>query len=107
MGSRACPGCHTKVPIIALLLAGGVLACPHCQAELESDSASKQASVWVGLTAGFVAWLAVGHPAGAFGWLLPVLISFAAFSVVTPLALALVGGVCPAGSSQSSEKKWY
>ena len=105
MASRVCPGCHTKVPIIALLLAGSVFAYPRCQAELESDSASKQVSVWVGLFAGFVAWRAVGHPVGSYGWLLPVLIPFAVFSVVTPLALVLVGGVCPTESSESTEKK--
>lgn len=105
MGSRVCPGCHKKVPIISLLLAGSAFACPRCQAELESDSAPKQVSVWAGLIAGFLAWRAIDAPAGTFGWLLPVLIPFAVFSVVTPLTLALVGGVRLAKSSQPTENK--
>ncbi len=107
MGSRICPGCHNKVPITSLLLAGSTFACPHCQMELESDSVGKQVSIWVGLIAGFLAWRAVGHPAGTFGWLLPVLIPFGVFSVATPLALALVGGVCASAGLQVTEKQSY
>lgn len=107
MGSRICPGCHTKVTIMMLLLAGGVFPCRHCKTELESDPVSKQMSVWAGLIAGVVAWRAVGHQGGTFAWLLPVLVPFAAFSVVTPLALALVGGVRAPAVSQPAEKQGH
>jgi hypothetical protein len=99
MASRVCPNCQAKVPVTSLLLAGSGVACSRCQAELETDAVSKQVSVWVGLLAGFLAWRIVGHASGTFGWLLPVLIPLAVFTALTPVALAMVGGVQLASSS--------
>jgi hypothetical protein len=67
------------------------LICPSCQHPLEIAAVSVYLSAFAGLVAGaMVWWLANAHysnESGALSWVLPMLYSYLAFSLVAPLVL--------------------
>ena len=93
--ARQCPNCFARVPAAKLLPCTNDLVCPSCGKPVEVSSISRNLSALIGLmAAAFVWWLSsryyAGHP-GSLGWVLPVLFSYLAYSVVAPLILAYAG----------------
>jgi hypothetical protein len=93
MTARQCPNCNGMVPGKRIAVYSYDLICPHCQHPLEISESSRNISVFIGLTAGVVAWWIAswkytGEP-GALGWVLPIFFSYLAASAVAPLVLML------------------
>jgi hypothetical protein len=63
------------------------LVCPHCQTRLQVVDGSRMIAVAVGLVAAWIAWWATRTSTNILGFALPVLFSFLAFGIVSPLAL--------------------
>jgi endogenous inhibitor of DNA gyrase (YacG/DUF329 family) len=101
MAARKCPNCLTRVSAgLAAAFTDGV-ECPGCQKKLEVSAGSRYLSVCVGLLAALGAWAASragglsgvtlpGTQGGELAFVLPIVYTFLAFSVVTPLVLMLI-----------------
>ena len=91
MSARQCPNCFAFLPPGQIVAYSYGLVCPTCQHPLEISALSQNLSAFAGLVAGGIAWwLANAHYSqqhGALGWVLPVLYSYLAFSIVAPLVL--------------------
>jgi hypothetical protein len=91
MSARQCPSCFAFLPPGQIVSYSYDLVCPSCQHPLEISALSQNLSSFAGLVAGGVVWwLANAHYSGkpsALGWVLPLLLSYLAFSVVAPLVL--------------------
>ena len=69
------------------------MECPHCQTRLEVADGSRMIAVTVGLIAGWLAWSATRASTNILGFALPVLLSFLAFGIVSPLVLIFVAAL--------------
>ncbi|MCL6482472.1 MAG: hypothetical protein K6U02_12180, partial [Firmicutes bacterium] len=93
MAARRCPQCQTKLPAGCVVAFSDGLRCPGCGAFLELSLTSRYLATTAGLAAGALAgWLAAPAAQREFpGWVLPLLLSFLVFSLVSPLVTLLVG----------------
>jgi hypothetical protein len=70
------------------------LVCPGCQKPLEISGFSRNIASFAGLAAGAIVWMAASahfsHESSALGWVLPIVYSYLALSIVAPLALILL-----------------
>jgi hypothetical protein len=101
MAARKCPNCLTRVSAgLAAAFTDGV-ECPGCQKKLEVSAGSRYLSVCVGLLAALGAWAASrpgglsgvtlpGTRSGELAFVLPIVYTFLAFSVVASLVLMLI-----------------
>jgi hypothetical protein len=91
MSARQCPNCFAFVPPGLIVAYSYDLVCPSCRHPLEISALSQNLSAFAGLVAGAIVWRLAGahysRQPGALGWVLPLLFSYLAFSVVAPLAL--------------------
>jgi DNA-directed RNA polymerase subunit RPC12/RpoP len=84
---RMCPHCGNTVPAgLAVAFSDG-LECPHCQTRLLVTDGSRMIAVAVGLVAAWIAWWLTRASTNILGFALPVLFSFLAFGIVSPLVL--------------------
>lgn len=94
MAARQCPNCLAMVPAGKIVAYSNDLVCAGCQKPLEISDFSRNLAAFVALAAGvLVWWLASSLYAGdtsALGWVLPVVFSYFAFSIVAPIALLLL-----------------
>ena len=93
--ARKCPNCFASVPAGRLLEYSNDLECPSCGRPLEISPLSRNMSAFAGLVVAAVVWRIVsvhyfGQP-GLLGWVLPVLFSYLAYSIVAPLVLVAAG----------------
>ena len=87
MAIRMCPHCGKTVAAgLAVAFSDG-LVCPHCQTRLQVTDGSRMIAVAVGLVAAWIAWWATRASTNILGFALPVLFSFLAFGIVSPLVL--------------------
>jgi hypothetical protein len=93
MAARRCPQCETKIPAGWVAAFSDGLRCPGCEAYLELSLASRYLATTAGLAAGALAGLLAAPAAQREfpGWVLPLLLSFLVFSLVSPLVTLLVG----------------
>lgn len=93
MAARQCPQCGTKIPAGWVVAFSDGFRCPGCDAYLELSLANRYLATTIGLAAGaLTGWLAASAAKGEFpGWVLPLLLSFLVFSLVSPLVTILVG----------------
>src|ERR1700733_3058444 len=91
MSARQCPNCMAFVPAGQIVAYSYDLVCPNCQHPLEIAPVSQYLSAFTGLIAGVVVRLLAhthfSKESGALSWVLQMLYSYLAFSVVAPLAL--------------------
>ena len=87
MAIRMCPHCGNTVPAARVLALSDGMECPHCQTRLEVASGSRMIAVAVGLIAAFLVWRVSRDSTNIVGFALPVLLSFLAFGIVSPLVL--------------------
>src|SRR5205823_8947385 len=63
------------------------MECPHCQSRLEVSTGSRMIATAVGLGVAWVVWRVTRDSTNILGFALPVLLSFLAFGIVSPLVL--------------------
>jgi len=84
---RMCPHCGNTVPAACVVAFSDGMECPHCQTRLEVMNGSRMIAVVVGLGAAFLVWRVSRGSTNILGFALPVLLSFLAFGIVSPLVL--------------------
>jgi hypothetical protein len=84
---RLCPHCGNTVPAAGVVAFSDGLECPHCQTRLVVADGSRMIAVTVGLIAAFLVWRVSRDSTNIVGFALPVLLSFLAFGIVSPLVL--------------------
>lgn len=93
MSARQCPNCFAFLPPGQTVAYSYDLICPSCQHALEISGLSQNVSAFAGIVAAVIVWwLASVHYSqqpGALEWVLPLLFSYFAFSLVAPLVLIL------------------
>lgn len=82
-----CPHCGNTVPAARVVALSDGMECPHCHTRLEVASGSRMIAVAVGLIAAFLVWRVSRDSTNIVGFALPVLLSFLAFGIVSPLVL--------------------
>ena len=87
MAVRMCPQCGNTVPATRVMALSDGMECPHCQTRLEVTNGSRMIATAVGLGAAWIVWRATRDSTNILGFALPVLLSFLAFGVVSPLVL--------------------
>jgi hypothetical protein len=94
VAARVCPDCLQTVPAGIVLAYSNDLVCAQCEKPLEISALSRNLAAFVGLIAAVVVWwLASKHYANdswALAWVLPVVFSYFALSIVAPLVLVLL-----------------
>lgn len=87
MAVRMCPQCGKTVPATRVMALSESMECPHCQSRLEIATGSRMIATAVGLGVAWVVWRATRDSTNILGFALPVLLSFLAFGIVSPLVL--------------------
>ena len=94
MAARQCPSCLTMVPAGSIVAYSNDLVCPGCKKPLEISGFSRNIAMFAGLAAGFIVWAAASahfsNESGALGWVLPIVYSYLALSIVALLALVVL-----------------
>jgi hypothetical protein len=94
MAARQCPNCLGMVPAGKVVSYSNDLACPGCQKPLEISDFSRNLAAFVALAAAVLVWwlaaASFSNSTSALGWVLPVVYSYFAFSIVAPIALLLL-----------------
>ena len=89
MAIRKCPQCLTVLPAGHVVAYSNGMECPGCKRELEVSPASRFLATLAGLLAAVLVWRLAAPGQGHLGFVLPLVYSFFAFSIVAPLALML------------------
>ena len=93
MAARVCPDCLHVVSVGKALAYSNDLVCSNCSKPLEISLLSRYLAAFAGLIAAVVVWWAASkHYANnswALAWVLPIVFSYFALSIVAPIVLAL------------------
>jgi hypothetical protein len=89
MAVRKCPYCLAVVPATQVVAHSNDLTCPGCGRPLEVSPVSTHISVVAGLAGAAIVWHFSAGSEGMLGWVLPIVYSFFAFSIISPLILML------------------
>ncbi|HKD62678.1 MAG TPA: hypothetical protein VKB40_01475 [Candidatus Acidoferrales bacterium] len=94
MAARVCPDCLHEVSVGKVLAYSNDLVCSNCSKPLEISLLSRYLAAFTGLIIAVVVWWAASkhyaHDSWALAWVLPVVFSYFALSIVAPLVLALI-----------------
>lgn len=85
MAARKCPQCLAVVPMSHAAAFTDSIECPGCKSPLEVAGVSRHLAIWAGLLAGLLAWRLTSGVVGTFGWVVPVIVSFLAYSLIAAL----------------------
>jgi hypothetical protein len=91
-----CPQCGKTVPAARVMALSDGMECPHCQTRLEVAGGSRMIATAAGLVAAWVVWRITRDSTNILGFALPVLLSFLAFGIVSPLILIFTAALRPA-----------
>src|SRR5260370_38707386 len=80
-----CPHCGNTVPARRVMALSDGMECPHCQTRLEVATGSRMIATVAGLVVAGLAWWVTRGSTNIVGFALPVLLSFLAFGIVSPL----------------------
>jgi len=93
VAARVCPDCLQNVPVGRVLAYSNDLVCPGCGKPLEISFLSRYLAAFTGLIAAVVVWWAASkhyaNDSWALAWVLPIVFSYFALSIVAPIVLAL------------------
>jgi hypothetical protein len=82
------------VPAGEILAYSNNIVCPSCQKPLEISSFSRNLSMFVALAVAALVWsltsARISQDTSALGWILPLVYSYLALSIVAPIALILL-----------------
>jgi len=87
VAARLCPHCGNRVPATRVMALSDGMECPHCQTRLEVATGSRLIATTLGLVAAWFVWRVTRDSTNILGFALPVLLSFLAFGIVSPLVL--------------------
>ena len=91
MSARQCPTCLTMLPAGSVVAYSNDLVCPGCQKPLEISGFSRNIASFAGLAAGAIVFFAASvhysYENNALGWVLPIVFSYLALSVVALVSL--------------------
>jgi hypothetical protein len=94
VAARVCPDCLHEVSVGKVLAYSNDLVCSNCSKPLEISLLSRYLAAFTGLITAVVVWWAASkhyaHDSWALAWVLPVVFSYFALSIVAPLVLALI-----------------
>lgn len=96
MAIRMCPQCGKTVPAARVMALSDGMECPHCQARLEVATGSRMVATAAGLLVAWLVWRVTRDSTNILGFALPVLLSFLAFGIVSPLVLIFTAALRPA-----------
>jgi hypothetical protein len=96
---RMCPHCGKTVPATRIVALSDGFECPHCLARLEVANGSRMIATAVGLGVAWIVWRTTRDSTNILGFALPVLLSFVAFGIVSPLVLMFVASLRSAPSA--------
>jgi hypothetical protein len=106
MAARVCPDCSQVVSVGRVVAYSNDLACPNCANPLEISLLSRYLAVSAGLIAAVVVWWAASkhyaNDSWALAWVLPIVFSYFALSIVAPIVLALTADLQPRSIEASS-----
>jgi hypothetical protein len=93
VAARACPDCLHAVSVASVVAYSNDLICTHCGKPLEISMLSRYAAAFAGLIGALVVWWAASrhyaNDSWALAWVLPIVFSYFALSIVAPIVLAL------------------
>ena len=99
MAARSCPECMQSVPAAKVLAYSNDLVCANCEKPLEVSMLSRYIAAFVGLIAAAAVWWVASkryaNDPWALAWLLPIVFSYFALSIVAPIVLALTADLQP------------
>jgi len=98
-----CPQCGNTVPASGVVALSDGMECPHCKARLEVATPSRMIAVTVGLIAAWLVWRLTRDSTNILGFALPVVLSFVAFGIVSPLVLMFAAALRIAPAAPASE----
>jgi len=90
---RMCPQCGKTVPATRVMALSDGFECPHCLTRLEVANGSRMIATVAGLAAAWLVWRVTRDSTNILGFALPVLLSFLAFGIVSPLVLMFVASL--------------
>lgn len=99
MAVRMCPHCGKTVPATRVIALSDGMECPHCQSRLEVATGSRMIATAAGLGVAWVVWRITRDSTNILGFALPVLLSFLAFGIVSPLILMFTASLRSAPSA--------
>jgi hypothetical protein len=79
------------------------MVCPHCQTRLEVAGGSRMIATAAGLVVAWIVWRVTRDSTNMLGFALPVLLSFLAFGIVSPLVLMFTAALRPAPAAPAFE----
>jgi len=79
------------------------LECPGCKVQLEVSPGSRVLATTLGLVVAVLVWRLTRRMGGTFGWVLPMVYAFFAFSVVAPLFLMTTADLVTKAAAAPSE----
>jgi hypothetical protein len=93
VAARVCPDCLQSVPAAKVLAYSNDLVCRGCGKPLEISLVSRYLAATAGLIAAVIVWWAASkhyaNDSWALAWVLPIVFSYFALSIVAPIVLAL------------------
>jgi len=93
VAARVCPDCLHVVSVDRVLAYSNDLVCPNCGKPLEISLLSRYLSAFAGLIAAVAVWWAASkhyaNDSWALAWVLSIVFSYFALSIVAPIVLAL------------------
>jgi len=94
VAARQCPNCLAMLPAGSVVAYSNDLKCPGCGKPLEVSGLSRNIAAFAGLAAGAIVFLAgsvhYSYESNALGWVLPIVFSYLALSVVALIALVVL-----------------
>jgi len=94
VAARQCPNCLAMLPAGSVVAYSNDLKCPGCGKPLEISGLSRNIAAFAGLAAGAIVFFAASvhysYEGNALGWVLPIVFSYLALSVVALVALIVL-----------------
>jgi hypothetical protein len=94
VAARVCPDCLETIPAGKVLAYSNDLVCARCEKPLTISALSRNLAAFAGLIAAvFIGWFTsklYANDGWALAWVLPIVFSYFAYSIVSPMALALI-----------------
>lgn len=103
MAIRMCPQCGKTVPATRVMALSDDMVCQHCQTRLEVAGGSRMIATAAGLVVAWIVWRVTRDSTNILGFALPVLLSFLAFGIVSPLVLMFTAALRPAPAAPAFE----
>jgi hypothetical protein len=93
VSARICPECMHTLPVGKVLAYSNEMICENCGKPVEISEGSRYLASFAALIVAIIVWWAASkryaNDSWALAWVLPIVFSYFAFSLVAPIVLAL------------------